>query len=816
MSIQTTPLGNTVLTPSGNTITTTVSNAVQSSIATSGNIALGTANVVVGGIGGAVVGVAGAVVGAAVAPIINTARQVNQVVELIQNPSLGGALALLGRGFPPFQNELDQFASYSYIFTLSCLTNLELNFPLSYRTVGPLVQIIRSGGTGGKKIPTIYETDGVVEFFIDDVSIDAVIAPNHKTGHSNAVLLNFKVIEPYSMGQFLQNLRTAALVTGHLNYIEAPFLLSVEFIGYDDQGNIKAPFFSKRHIPIKIIKADMNVTEAGAVYDVEAVPYNEIALTNTNREAKTDVDIRGTTVGEILQSGPNSLTSVLNETMIQLQQKGQVNVADQYVISFPKGDFISSAIGGVSSATSAVTAPGNGLAQLYEALTGVKGGNIPPEFQKKLQELKGVSVTRSALGEAVRAEANLQASWNDIGSSKIVKSFLDGGKMPFAEPSLVEMQDNRGQINRSAMQVSDENRKFTFKSGSTIEEMIEEIILSSDYARKFVDKPADLKGNITWFRIETHVYNVTDWPTVGQIGRSPRIYVYRVIPYKVDSSKVEGPKPNMLKSLIKQSNALKAYNYIYTGQNKDIINFDLNFDLSFFTNISTTRGQMQADSKKPGGMAAGTPDPSYKTPGALLPSAAPAEGSAGVNNATGPNTGKKGGGGKEHVENSIARMFNDAILNSDADLINVKLTIHGDPYYIIDAGLGNYLGIENPINQSITLEGSLNPRKGEVDVILNFRTPIDYDGEDGFVKYPLGGFLPIGMFSGVYQVILVTNKFSKGQFTQELDLVRKKGQNLTLEGLASAAVDLFNDARTYVSGTKLNQIDEKDANAGPP
>jgi len=807
--------GNPVLTTGGNTITTTASNLVQSSINTSGSIALGTANVVVGGAASAVVGVAGAVVGAAIKPVVDVARQVNTVVELIQNPTLGGALALLGRGFPPYRNELDQFASYNYIFTLSCLTNLELNYPLSYRTVGPLIQIIRSGGTGGKKLPTIYETDGVVEFFIDDVTIDSYIAPNSRTRHSNAMAINFNVIEPYSMGQFLQNLRTAALVAGHLNYIEAPFLLSVEFIGYDDEGNIKSPFFSKRHIPIKLIKADMNVTEAGAVYSVSAVPYNEIALTNTNREAKTDVDVRGSTVGEILQSGPNSLTSVLNETMIKLQEAGQVNTADQYVISFPKGDFISSAVGGVTSSTSAVTSSSSTRQQLYEALTGIKGGNIPPEFEKKLQELKGVSITRSALGEAVRAEANAQVSWNDIGSSKIVKSFLDGGKMPFAEPSFVEMQDNKGHILRGAMQTSDENRKFTFKSGTTIEEMIEEVILSSDYARKFVEKTADAKGKITWFRIETHVYNVTDWTTVGQIGRSPRIFVYRILPFKIDAAKIEGSKPNVFKSLIKQSSAIKAYNYIYTGQNIDIINFDLNFDLSFFTNISTTRGQMQAGSKKPDGMAAGTPDPNFVGP-LPVPSPAPAEGSAAVNNSTGPQTGKKGGGAKEHVENSIARMFNDSILNSDADLINVKLTIHGDPFYIIDAGLGNYLGIENPINEAITIEGSLNPRKGEVDVVLNFRTPIDYDGEDGFVKYPLGGFLPIGMFSGVYQVILVNNKFSKGQFTQELDLVRKRGQDLTLEGLASSAVSLFKDAKALVTGSKKNQIDEKDANAGPP
>ena len=810
MSIQLDGNGNPITTSTGNVITTTAANVFKTGASTSVNIASGTANVIVGGASSLAAGVVGSVVGAAAAPVIDTARKVNQVVDLIKNPTLGGALSLLGRGFPPYRNELDQFASYTYIFTLSCLTNLELNFPLSYRTVGPLIQIIKSGGTGGKKIPTIYETDGQVEFFIDDVSIECFVAPNSKTRHSNAMLVNFKVTEPYSMGQFLHNLRTAALVAGHLNYIEAPFLLSVEFIGYDDEGNVKAPFFSKRHIPIKIIKADMNVTQAGAVYDVEAVPYNETALVDSTKKVKTDVDIRGTTVGELLQSGPNSLSSVLNETMVKLQQQGQTVTADQYVISFPAGGLLSSAVGGASAATSAVTTSANTRQQLYEALTGIKGGDIPAEFEQKLQELKGVSVTRSALGEAVKAEANNSVLWNSIGKSKIVGSYLDGGKMPFGEPSFSEVQGQPGQFQRGKLQMSDENRRFTFKSGTTIEEMIEEVILSSDYARQFVDKSSDAKGKVTWFKIETHVYNVTDWLAVAQTGRSPRIYVYRVIPFKVDSAKVEGSKPNVLKSLIKQTSAIKSYDYIYTGQNKDIINFDLNFDMSFYTNIGSTRGQMQASQKKPNEMAAGTPSPTYRQP-INVPSPAGAEGKAEVKDTPSADTGKKGGGAKEHVENSIARLMNESIVNSDADLINVKLTINGDPYYIVDAGIGNYLGIANPVNESITIEGSMNPRNGEVDIILNFRTPIDYDGEDGFVKYPLGGFLPVAMFSGVYQVIMVTNKFSKGQFTQELDIVRKRGQDLTLSGVASAVVDLFGEAKSLIKGTKANQIDETES-----
>ena len=67
-------------------------------------------------------------------------------VNFLMNPSLAGAAALYGKDIPPFRNELNQFASYSPVFTLGCLTNIELNFPLSYRILGPAVKIIRSGG----------------------------------------------------------------------------------------------------------------------------------------------------------------------------------------------------------------------------------------------------------------------------------------------------------------------------------------------------------------------------------------------------------------------------------------------------------------------------------------------------------------------------------------------------------------------------------------------------------------------------------------------------------------------------------------------
>jgi hypothetical protein len=64
------------------------------------------------------------------------------------------------------------------------------------------------------------------------------------------------------------------------------------------------------------------------------------------------------------------------------------------------------------------------------------------------------------------------------------------------------------------------------------------------------------------------------------------------------------------------------------------------------------------------------------------------------------------------------------------------------------------------------------------------------------------------MFSGRYKVIIVTSKFSGGKFTQTLKLVRIRNQDLTLEGIAAAAVNVFNRAKSFVQGTEKNKLDE--------
>lgn len=126
-----------------------------------------------------------------------------------------------------------------------------------------------------------------------------------------------------------------------------------------------------------------------------------------------------------------------------------------------------------------------------------------------------------------------------------------------------------------------------------------------------------------------------------------------------------------------------------------------------------------------------------------------------------------------HPESIVAANFNEALVNAPLDLLSVDLEIWGDPYYIADSGMGNYSAGIGP-SMNLTSDGTMDYQSGEVDIELNFRTPIDYVGN--YMTFPGGGTAPVGKFSGLYKVLFVANKFSGGQFTQTLQTMRRPKQ----------------------------------------
>jgi hypothetical protein len=752
-------------------------------------------------------------------------------------------------------NMLHQFASYNCIFTLSVLTVDEVNMPdETYRVQEPLLQIFRSGGGAENKVTTAYE-DAIgkkLEYFIDNVTVEGIMVPNSKTRTTNATFLEFEVTEPYSMGLFLQTLQIAATTAGYTNYIQAPYLLTVEFIGYDDDGDILVVEDGrnlKRMFPLKFTNIEFQVNEQGTSYAIEAIPWNEQAFLDNVEAVKTDIAIKGNTVVSLLQNGEQSLTTVMNGRFEELRKQNSLQSADEIVISFPKefatslqqaqkpgntdqgattpgkkkkgggllGKVVAGAVGGIIGGAlngnknigqaalggALGGAFGGGLAGgllggagigslltsfkegdingLFQGITGFLGAQAPQDFEAFISMITGQVFTRSSIGEGLSQLSQDPASLNGLGGASIIDSFTDMGQAPMAQTGQVYDSKNKV-MTRGKNVISNDERVFSFGASTKVTRIIEEVILTSEWAKTVKDRAPDENGMIEWFKIISEVF-VKPGAQAEQLNGEPsKTYHYKIVPYLVHTSHLQKPTDPGLKYENLKETALKEYNYIYTGENNDIINFDININAAFFTAAMTDAGQnnmsfktggtqMKAIQEKDGQLTLNDPSSAISSTGQILQ----------VDQVK-LSTQGGGGAGIDNSKIRTARMFHDIIINSNVDLVSLELEILGDPYFIFDSGMGNYTAKDIDANE--TENGDIEYQRGEVDIVVNFRTPVDYNDETGTMDFP-EDTVPVDAFSGLYRVTNLVNQFRGGKFTQRLTLLRRRNQEIDTKVPAS-------------------------------
>jgi len=634
-------------------------------------------------------------------------------------------------------NPLSVFSSFNSIFTFGAIAPNSIG---SSARQGPENIVIRSGGTGNEQVKTAAESSlGITaEYFIDDVEIESIIAPTTNTRQTNATKISFKVREPYSMGNFLQTLAIAALEQGYSNYIDAGWLLTIEFIGWNDNGQAVTVDGTKRYFPLKLTSVDFTVTAGGSEYTVEAIPYNEQALSDEVQAIKEDIDIKGITVEDFLVNGiegNDSLQDVLNTRELNQKEADSKKASDLYLITF--------------------------------------------------------------------MDENGSPTGNKIGDAKITRNAYDQGNQLFGEPEPVE--GNEGAFQRGNIVLHPEERRINFKKGTRIQEIIEELILLSEFARNWIDQEPDADGMKEWFKIRTVTYPQAVSPeNTAQRGRLPRVYWFQISKYKYHSSKTNSPSVKAKGFENLKNQAVKEYNYIYSGENDDILDFNIEFNTAFFNTLQADLAQLAQDKVVGGDDKAqepeqdGTPKVNDGNRGAGT------EAVASVEDSPRTNTGSTGGGVEQSTKNNIARTFNELVLNG-VDLLTMNLQILGDPYYIADEEVGSYTSQASSLSPNINEDGSISYGKREVDVLVNFKTPIDI-GQDGFMQFPNVKTESVGQFSGLYQVITVRNSISENKFTQELELIRRPNQegsekgeaNITEDGGAENALAETNDPQPGV------------------
>lgn len=664
------------------------------------------------------------------------------------------------------KNPLNEFSSYNSVITLAVLTNEELADPdNTYRRNGPKNIILKSGGVRNQKARTSYEQSLNIntEYFIEDLEIQAVMGLSSSTRQTNATLLSFQVIEPYTMGIFLETLAVSAIQAGgnSINYLDQAYVLIIEFIGFDDQGNQLQIPNTTRYFPLKLSRVNFNVNAGGSVYDVSAYAWNEQALSDEVQRVNQDLSLTGETVADLLQPSTDkednenkqNLTDILNKFQLEQKDKGNVDTADAYVIVFPddspsKNDSFNTSSNSVQSAT------------------------FDPKDNSSVNTVNTSSIDLADLNDF--AADNI----NEIGRSRLDAESFTSGNSVYGTPDEVFEE---GIAVRGDIQFNKNERYINILGGNRIQEIIENIILYSDYGKQLSRAKPDSRGMLKWFRIETATYNIeTTEENIQKRGRNAKIYVFRVVPYLVHASHFVGPGQTSPGIPALERKTPKEYNYIYSGLNDDILDFDLSFNNAFYQAIQLDLSQFTKFSSQNGPFSSAPQNvPVFGNPG--RPSG-PAnergdtsnEASAPVFDVSQPNTNSSiVVGASESPETIISRYFNDKIVNG-VDLITAEMEILGDPYYLADTGIGNYRA-ERLQNQT-TSDGTIDYQYEEPHLILNFRTPIDIDQQSGNMQFPDLNSEPVKKFSGVYRVLRLTTSITSNKFTQRLFMVRLRNQ----------------------------------------
>jgi hypothetical protein len=645
------------------------------------------------------------------------------------------------------KNPMEDFASVNCLWTLACLEPQQFNNPASYRNNPSALQhvVFSSGGRfDSQRVNTFF---GTPEYFVNNFQMNCIIGSTEKTGNSNAFKFTFDIIEPHSMGLLLQSMQNAAIKAGYLSYLDnTPYVLRMDIQGYDELGrvikSVKPKFFV-----MKLVSMKFTVNEGGSNYKVEAIPYNHQGFADAINTSYTDLKISGDITGkgivsEVLSTSKDSLVAVLNRNEEKLRQEGKIGIPDVYDIQFPKlsSDWYSSA------------------------------GNITPDKKATVNPLATIAtVIGGATSKPVDPATTPQ---NELGTASLGFDAKRGGN-PLFKRAGDQIDSKTGIVKRDNMTIDPKARAFQFSQSQSLTAMINQVVLSSDYAKKALN-PENMtpEGYIKWFKLDVQIELLEYDPVIGDYAKK---ITYRVVPFYIHQSIFANPSAAPVGYAELMKSVVKEYQYIYTGQNVDILKFDININNLFYTGTNPspenegakTSNQDQNFSEKLNSTTSTGKGKAPESQGAQLGRSRPKRDPKLME-------GYKGGSGTKTTEQNVAENFQRAFISGNsADMVTVDLEILGDPYWLVDSGIGNYFsGAASPSAQ-ITNDGTMNYESGNVYIYLTFRTPADINEKTGLYDFSVSG--KESAFGGIYRVNMCENYFQDGFWKQKLKCLRMPG-----------------------------------------
>ena len=666
-------------------------------------------------------------------------------------------------------NPLSDFASYTYNLSLYMmgvkgyidLMRSESSSPLEAVNSTQKVLVARSGGIGR---PLNEQFD--IDFFIDSLSLTNVGAPNRSAANTNAVDIKFEIYEPRGI-TLIERLKEASDSFGEdTNYINTPYLLQIDFKGYDDEGRQINQRILPRFIPLKIVELSFEITSSGAAYKCTAVPFHHNVFGSINNTIPLNVQVKATTVGDIFSSSTQALE-------------------DEKVTDDTTGE------------TSTVSVVKGKATTLAAAITDYNRKTTEPK-----RENKGGPKDQDVITPA-EAELYDEVEFNPGG--EIANSLLVTDKFDALNTDMKEAGDAFRQYAstvKGKVQLED-NQIFRINAGTGIVSLLNFVVIASNYMERNVleENAGSGKGQNTpvyWWKIKPKLIDIKGWDK--KAGRYKYKVRYDVIPTTVFYSDY----PWAPKSKPAGDGYHKKYDYIFTGTNTEVLGFKLDFNTAYYQanqfGTGVPDGEQQ-DSK--------TTFPVAKQPQAI---------STESENLKSDTT----------IEAKRSKDLLATIMTEGADLIELKMDILGDPDYI-PTGDG-FFQKDELANRLYTKpywpDGTINYDLTIPHVQVNFKTPTEYDDLTGLLDPTVDKKYSSSEFSGIYKVIEVRSTFQGGAFTQKLNLVRTKTQPDTNGQIdqpsfgeafdpgavgKSAKKEMPKQITKVDDFSELNQIDQTDA-----
>lgn len=651
------------------------------------------------------------------------------------------------RTLQPQPNVLDNYSSYTYNISLYFLPADDYTRIIETQTQSePQAPVLNSAnllmssggapeGNRNQRFP--------LDFYIDNVAIQQLQPGRGSRGANGVVSLNFTITEPNGI-TFLNNLYVAIdeMLGGSTdpdkkqNYAAQIYLMHIKFYGYDKNGKLEQTAVPKdgtsvtdsraiveKFIPFRLVNITYRIANQLVEYAVQAVAVQNDIGTGQGRGAiPYNVELTAST----LRQAFSGLATV--SAAVQPDTGGRTNSATP-------GTTAASA---PPNAT-ASTGPGTVVNGLVDALN---------NYQRELTLPQGPN------NESIYDEFDEYAvtfTDNDLADA----STQPPGTVPRSQISSPPPAAASARVLGSKQSSDPGSKKISAVAGTTLVQFLDQVIRSSSfiYSQQTQGYDADGKlftqapknpNQLFWYRI-----GVQAVPKAYDRKRNDYAYkiTYQVSPYLINDARSSYFPDTQFRGVH------KVYNYWFTGENTQVLNYQQDFNYGYLAVISGPSPSPNNDPRRV---------PNYREYEKRVYQ---------------PRSNESDQGQENRINEPSANLADRQYTASD--LAKVSMTIVGDPAWIhqgeVWRGVSGVRTTPNPFFS----DGTINVEVEEPLFMISWNAPSDYDLNTGVTDPSarlLGGgnqLTTIGSGNGtqayVYRAVTVTSNFSKGRFTQDIE-----------------------------------------------